>query len=173
MSKKILIIIGVIILLIICGIVFFKNYKTKNNFTNINNNKSNEELVIPINEDNINQIKKMYIEINGTKLSATLEDNNSSEEFIEKLKQSSITIDMHDYANMEKVGDLGFSIKKSDNQISVSSGDIILYQGNKITIYYGNNNWNFTRLGHIDNISSKDLKSLLGEGNIFVKFSVE
>lgn len=71
-----------------------------------------------------------------------------------------------DYANMEKVGELGMTLPRNDQQITTQAGDIILYQGNKLVIYYAPNSWNFTRLGKIDDISAKELKNILGSGNV-------
>ncbi|MBP5362644.1 MAG: hypothetical protein J6Y71_06445, partial [Ruminococcus sp.] len=51
-------------------------------------------------------------------------------------------------------------------------GDIILYQGNKITIYYAENTWDFTKLGHINNITQEELKTLLGDGDVAVSLSI-
>lgn len=116
---------------------------------------------------------KINVEINNKVLTATLEDNSSAKELFEKLQDSPITIDMHDYASMEKVGNLGFDLSRNDRQIKVDYGDIILYLGNMITIYYDKNEWNFTKLGHIDNITQEELKSILGSNNVLVKLSID
>ncbi len=114
---------------------------------------------------------KLKISVNGTELTATLEDNSSAEALTELLKQGDITIDMSDYGNFEKVGDLPQSLPTNDESITTAAGDIILYQGNKITIYYAENTWDFTKLGHIDNITQQELKAILGDGNVTVTFS--
>ncbi len=106
-----------------------------------------------------------------TKLFATLAENSSAKSFAEKLRNGAIAIEMKDYGNFEKVGDLPFSLPKNDAQISTDAGDIILYLGNKITIYYDKNSWNFTRLGKIDalensTMSKADLKNILGKGDV-------
>ena len=79
---------------------------------------------------------------------------------------------MSDYANFEKVGSLGFSLPRNDKDITTMPGDIILYQGNQITIYYDTNTWNFTKLGKIENITQKELKEILGDGDVTVTFSL-
>ena len=114
---------------------------------------------------------KLKISVNGTELTATLEDNSSAQALTELLKQGDITIDMSDYGNFEKVGDLPQSLPTNDESITTAAGDIILYQGNKITIYYAENTWDFTKLGHIDNITQQELKAILGDGNVTVTFS--
>ncbi len=119
------------------------------------------------------EIMKIYIMVNEEKLEATLEDNISSLAFYEKLKEGPLTIKMEDYANFEKVGNLGFKLPTADKNISVNAGDIILYQGDKITIYYDKNSYNFTRLGKIDDVDSSYLKEILGKGSVEVIFSKE
>ncbi len=91
----------------------------------------------------------------------------------DRLENGLITIEMHDYGNFEKVGPLGFDLPTNDEEISTDAGDIILYQGNSFVIYYDKNNWNFTKLGHIDNVSKIDLKNILGSGNVTVTLSKE
>lgn len=116
---------------------------------------------------------KMNIEVNGHMLTATLTDNSSAKAFAEMIKSEPLTIEMNDYGNFEKVGKLPESLPKNDEQISTEAGDIILYQGNQVTIYYDKNTWNFTRLGRIDNITQEELKKILGAGSVSVTFSVD
>lgn len=116
---------------------------------------------------------KISITINGNdKLSATLSDNSSSKAFYELLKKGEITVKMHDYGNFEKVGDLPQSLPRNDTQITTKPGDIILYQGNQITIYYDTNSWNFTLLGRVDGKTQAELKAILGEGDVTAVFAV-
>ena len=111
-------------------------------------------------------------ESGGHSLTATLADNSSAVAFYALLQKGPVEIQMHDYASFEKVGSLGTSLPRNDRQITTCSGDIILYQGNQITIYYDVNSWNFTQLGKIDAISQAELKKILGKGNITAVFSV-
>ena len=124
---------------------------------------------LPLNEEKSDN--KLKISVNGTELTATLEDNSSAQALTELLKQGNITVDMSDYGNFEKVGNLPQSLPKNDEKITTVPGDIILYQGNKITIYYAENTWDFTKLGHIDNITQEELKALLGGGEVTVTLS--
>ena len=80
---------------------------------------------------------------------------------------------MHDYGSFEKVGDLPWSLPTNDVEITTEPGDIILYQGNKITIYYDKNTWNSTMLGHIPDVDAAELRQVLGDGNVTAEFSVE
>lgn len=103
---------------------------------------------------------------------ATLEDNSSARAFLELLQENggALSVDMSDYGNFEKVGPLGTTLPRNDQQVTTSAGDIILYQGNSITVYYAQNSWNFTRLGRIDDPSG--LKEALGVGDVTISFSI-
>ena len=116
---------------------------------------------------------KLKIHVNDTTFTATLEENSSAKAFTEFLTQGDMTLDMHDYGSFEKVADLPRSFPRNDTQIDTDAGDIILYQGNSITIYYDKNSWNFTRLARIDNVNKKRLQQILGKGNVKATFSVE
>lgn len=93
---------------------------------------------------------------------------------MKQLAQGSVDIRMDDYGNMEKVGSLGFSLPRNDRQTTTSPGDLILYQGNSFVIYYDTNSWNFTRLGKVDGVSSRNemLDLLGGKGEVTVTLSV-
>ena len=112
------------------------------------------------------------------KLTATLVDNSSATAFYELLKKGPLTVDMHDYGNFEKVGSLGTTLPRNDTQITTTAGDIILYQGNQITIYYDTNSWNFTRLGKVvstdstTTITQAELKKILGKGDVTAVFEI-
>mgnify|MGYP005756301935 FL=1 len=112
----------------------------------------------------------LKITVGKEELMATWEDNSSAREFQELLEQGSVTIEMEDYGGFEKVGALGTDLTRNDRQITTEPGDVILYQGNQITIYYGTNTWSFTRLAKIDDPA--DLQEKLGEGRVQVTFSL-
>ena len=105
-------------------------------------------------------------------LAATLADNSSAMAFYELLEKGPVTIKMTDYGNFEKVGPLGTKLPRNDTQITTQAGDIILYQGNQITIYYDTNSWNFTRLGKVDGVTQAELKKNLGKGNVTAVFEI-
>ena len=116
---------------------------------------------------------KLKIHVNNTTFTATFEENSSAKAFAKFLAQGDMTLDKHDYGSFEKVADLPRSFPRNDTQIDTDAGDIILYLGNSITIYYDKNSWSFTRLARIDNVSKKRLKEILGKGSIKATFSVE
>lgn len=104
---------------------------------------------------------------------AVLADNSSAEALKELLAEGPLTIDMSDYASMEKVGPIGTSLPTNDEQISTGAGDIILYQGNSLVIYYDTNSWNFTRIGKIEDVTQEELLEALGNGDVTVTFSLD
>ena len=130
-------------------------------FTN-NQNKTNME----------SNTIRLIIE-GGSTFTATLVDNSSMQALKEHLANGNITVEMEDYANMEKVGSLGISLPRNDRQTTTGPGDLILYQGHNFVIYYDTNSWNFTRLGKIDNATQAELKAALGKGDVKVTLSLE
>ncbi len=124
--------------------------------------------------DNLNADEyTLYIKVGDSVLEAELSDNSSSEALVELLKKSDITINMSDYADFEKVGELGASLPTNDEQITTKAGDLILYQGNKFVIYYDTNSWSLTKLGEIKNVSQSELKSILGGSDITVTLTLK
>ena len=107
---------------------------------------------------------KMNVQIGDYAFTATLEENAAVEELIDMMKEGPITIQMDDYSGFEKVGSLGRSLTASNSQTTTSAGDIVLYNGNNIVMFYGSNSWSYTRIGRIDDLS--DWEKALGKGSI-------
>ena len=103
----------------------------------------------------------MVISIGDRAFTIQLDGNSSADAFYEKIKEEPLTIQMSDYGNFEKVGDLPWELPRNDEEITTSPGDLILYQGNKLTIYYDENTWNFTRLGSL-NATEEEVKEYFG-----------
>ena len=114
----------------------------------------------------------IYAHVNGKTLKILAADNSSADAFLDLLKDGDVTIEMHDYGNFEKVGPLGTTLPSNDEQITTEPGDVILYQGNQVTIYYDVNSWSFTRLGKVQGLSQAELKEILGSGDATVIFSL-
>ncbi|MDE6370913.1 MAG: hypothetical protein K2K92_05435 [Duncaniella sp.] len=108
----------------------------------------------------------LYITVGSETLTATLEDNSATQRLVERLKTENIIVNMHDYGGFEKVGALPWSLPTSDRQLTTSAGDIMLYLGDNIVFFYGSNSWDYTPLGHFDNITPEALKSFLSGSNI-------
>ena len=121
-----------------------------------------------------NNTIKLTVE-GGKSFTATLEENSSAKALKKQLAKGSITMEMNDYGDMEKVGSLGISLPRNDRQTTTGPGDIILYLGNNLVIYYDINSWNFTRIGKVNGISTrKEMLDLLGgAGKISVTLSLD
>ncbi|MDO5336332.1 MAG: cyclophilin-like fold protein [Eubacteriales bacterium] len=115
----------------------------------------------------------MKVTIGDTVFTATLADNSSAQALAELLREGPLTIDMHDYANMEKVGPIGQSLPENNEQITTGPGDIILYLGDSLVIYYDTNSWDFTRIGKINDVTQEELLAAMGSGNVSVTFELE
>ena len=122
-------------------------------------------------DDSVNDSVK--VQINEDIFDVELENNSAAQELIKELEKGNITVNATEYGGFEKVGELGFSLPTSDENINTEPGDIVLYQGDKISLFYGSHSWSYTKLGKIDNISSNELKEVLGQGNVTLVFSLE
>ena len=118
--------------------------------------------------------QKMYISIDGRTESVTLADNSATRELVAKLQAAPVTVTLNSSGGFEIWGALGFSLPTSNEQINAQPGDVILYSGSNICIFYGTNSWSYTRLGRIDNLSEGELRTFLkaGESNISVTLSL-
>ena len=88
------------------------------------------------------------------------------------MEKENITYEADDYGNFEKVGYIGFNLPQNNESITTTVGDVILYQGNNICLYYGSNSWSFTRLGKIEGMSKDELKTFLNAGGGSVKVTL-
>ena len=113
---------------------------------------------------------KMAVQIGESVFTATLEDNAAVDALVKMMENGPVTIQMSDYAGFEKVGALGTSLPTSNSQTTTQAGDIVLYQGNQIVMFYGSNSWSYTRLGTIDDLTS--WTEALGSGDVSVTFSL-
>jgi hypothetical protein len=127
------------------------------------------------NQDNSNvmEANRMNIKIGDNVLTATLVENSSVDALKAVLSEGPLTINMRDYGSMEKVGPLGMDLPRNDQQITTEAGDIILFQGSALVIYYAPNSWNFTRLGKINNVATEELREILGDGNVTITLSLQ
>ena len=116
---------------------------------------------------------KMYITIGGQTQSATLVDNEATRELVAALQNAPITITLNDN-NFEIWGSLGRSLATNNEQMTAQPGDIVLYNGRNICIFYASNSWSYSRIGKIDGLSESELRTFLkaGESNISVTLSL-
>ena len=119
--------------------------------------------------------QKMLITIGGMTKTATMVDNAATQELVTRLKQAPVTVTLNSSGGFEIWGALGFSLTTSNEQVNAQPGDIVLYNGSNICMFYGSNSWSYTRLGHIDGLSESELRTFLkaGESNISVTLLLE
>ena len=118
-----------------------------------------------------NKVANMNVQVGDVVFSATLEENEAVSALVEMMQESPVMIQMSDYSGFEKVGSLGASLPVNNSQTTTQAGDIVLYNGNQIVIFYGSNSWSYTRLGHIDDLTGWE--DALGSGDVTVIFSLE
>lgn len=118
-----------------------------------------------------NSQTKVLLSIGDRTMTASLVDNAATRELLSLLEKGPITIRMNDYGGFEKVGALPQSFTTSNTQITTEPGDIMLYQGNNMVIFYGSNSWSYTRLGKIDGATAANLKEFLGGESVSLTVS--
>ena len=108
----------------------------------------------------------LQMAINGTPIAVDWE-KNASVEALEKLcAKAPLTVEMSMYGGFEQVGSLGTSLPRRDAQTTTRAGDIVLYSGSQIVVFYGSNAWAYTRLGRVSGASPSDMAALLGHGDV-------
>ena len=118
-------------------------------------------------------MKKLKMKIGGTTVAVDWEENESVAALTELVKDQPLTIQMSMYGGFEQVGLIGTNLPRNDVQTTTRAGDIVLYSGNQIVVFYGSNSWSYTRLGHISDKSVTEMKDLLGNGNITLIIEME
>lgn len=117
-----------------------------------------------------NTVSKMNVQVGNTTFSATLEENTAVNELVQMMQEAPIVLNMSDYSGFEKVGSLETNLTASNSQINTQAGDIVLYNGNQIVLFYGSHSWSYTRIAKIDDLSG--WAEALGSGEVEVTFRV-
>lgn len=137
------------------------------------NDSINDQIETEDKEKEMINPSQIKIQVGEAILPVNLEDNTSAKALVELLREGPVSIDMNDYANMEKVGSLPVSLPQNNRSMHTVPGDVILYLGKYFVIYYGNNDYSLTKLGVIDgNYSGAELKNILGNGDVTVIISL-
>ncbi len=118
-------------------------------------------------------VKTLTLKIGGTTVSVDWEENESVAALAELVKDEPLTIQMSMYGGFEQVGSIGKGLPRNDVQTTTQAGDIVLYSGDQIVVFYGSNSWAYTRLGHVSDKSASQMKDLLGNGNVTIEISME
>ena len=115
----------------------------------------------------------MIMKIDDTKVNVDWEDNQAVEALRNMAEDGDVTIQMSMYGGFEQVGSIGQSLPRDDKQTTTSSGDVVLYSGNQMVVFYGSNSWSYTRLGHISDKNTEDMTDLLSNGDVTITISIE
>ena len=121
-------------------------------------------------EDTTVDTHTFYLTVEGVTFPATFADNQGAEALADLLTDGPLTLSLEDYGSFEKVGSLGQSLPTSNTHITTQSGDIVLYQGNQIVLFYGSNAWSYTRLGQVTDLTG--WQEALGHGDVTVTLSL-
>lgn len=114
----------------------------------------------------------LTLKIGNTSVDVFWLDNESVKDLKKHVKDG-LTIELHQYGDFEQTGLLGFTLVSNDTQMSIGPGDIVLYNSNQICLYYDNNNWSFTKLGHINLSKSKLRESLAEEDTVTITLGLK
>lgn len=158
MKRTIIILFIVLLALVSCG---------KNNVSN--DSASNSDSTNITSKEDENMELKLYV--NNQLIEVTWEDNSSVKALLELAKSNDVVIDMDPYGGFEVVGPIGASLPSSNKEITTSCGDIVLYANSNIVMFYGSNEWSYTKLGHIANMTDNEIRSLLTQSNIQIKIT--
>lgn len=125
------------------------------------------------NEGNMEPMAFLTVVVGDRAFSVDLADNSSAKAFKDKLRSEPVKLEMHDYGSFEKVGNLPWELPRNDEKITTKPGDLILYQGNQITVYYAENTWEFTRLGSLNAEEEEIIEAFGGKDDVTVEFFLE
>ena len=137
---------------------------------NAEQNNGTETMDAAVNDTYQTELNMM---IGDTAVAVEWEDNESVSALKELVKDEPLVIQMSMYDDFEQVGSLGTSLPRDDEQITTKAGDIVLYSGNQIVVFYGSNSWAYTRFGHITDKKAQEMAQLLGNGNVTITISLE
>ena len=146
---------------------------TDNNDNNDNKNaagKADHESESSTEEEVSEQM--MQMKIGDTIVEVKWEDNESVDALKDLCKDEPLKIEMSMYGGFEQVGSLGSRLPRKDKQTTTSSGDIVLYSGNQMVVFYGSNSWAYTRLGHITDQDAAGMRKLLANGDVTITISM-
>ncbi len=123
--------------------------------------------------DALRPVPTLVIETEERQFYASVRESDAAQALVEKLSAEPITIELEDYGGFEKVGTLPWALPQSDEEITAQLGDILLYQGDKLCLYYDENTYAFTPLARIESVTREALLSALGDGSVSVRLYVE
>lgn len=149
----------VFIILTICGC---------KNTQSIENSGTADNTEVTVQEENNMQEKDLKMMIGDTEVQVEWENNKSVAALKELVKDKPLSIQMSMYGGFEQVGYIGTGLPRNDAQTVTESGDIVLYSGDQIVVFYGSNSWAYTRLGHITDKDAGQMRDLLSNGDVTI-----
>ena len=164
----------VIVISLICFLIGCGNSVSQENTV--------EEEVIPFESETVTQTLSEQVEndeleaeemrilmkIDDETVTVAWEDNEAVAALMENLREQPLSIQMSMYGGFEQVGSFGTNLPRDDKQTTTQAGDIVLYSGNQMVVFYGSNSWAYTRLGKITDKSAEELKEMLGGGDVTI-----
>ena len=117
--------------------------------------------------------KNIRLRIDDVLMSVTWQDNNATRELKKILKDKDLVINTSQYGGFEQVGSLGYSLTTNNSDITTQPGDIMLYNGNQIVIFYGSNSWSYTKLGKLTGKTESELKNILDKSGVTIRLSLK
>ena len=148
--------------------------KASNEDQNMKSVTSQSENVDVESSENKMEVREtaMTMTIGDTKVNVAWEDNSSVDALKELVSSGPLSITMSMYGGFEQVGSIGQSLPREDKQTTTASGDIVLYSGNQLVVFYGSNSWAYTRLGHISDKTDAEIEALLSKGDVTITLSI-
>lgn len=116
---------------------------------------------------------ELHMMIADNEIMVEWENNEAVDALMALAKDTPLTVQMSMYGGFEQVGSLGQSLPREDVQITAQAGDIALYSGDQIVVFYGSNSWSYTRLGHITDKNAQELSDILGKGDVTLTLSMK
>ena len=114
----------------------------------------------------------LFLTIDGTAVDVQWENNAAVAELY-ALAQNAITVNTSAYGGFEQVGSLPQNFSRSDTQMTAQPGDIVLYSGNQLVVFFGSNSWSYTKLGHISGLSADELAALLDKERTVIEIQIK
>lgn len=159
-------------LLLLCVCILFLTGCVANTGGNSKDSASVEKDNLEVMQEEISNDEsamEISMKIDDLSIDVEWENNNTVKELKKELKKGELTIQLYKYSDFEQVGELGKTYSSSDRRVTAEVGDIMLYSGNKIVVFYGENTWEYTRIGKIKNLGEDEIKRLLSNENVELK----
>ena len=114
------------------------------------------------------EAETMKLWIGETAVVVAWEDNDAVRALRELVAEQPLTIGMSMYGGFEQVGSIGTDLPRNDTQTTTQAGDIVLYAGDQMVVFYGSNSWAYTRLGRVTDKTAGEMAELLSGGDVTI-----